>query len=73
MSSVETFDGLCGIIATFASSDLQIRCTYELDHYGDCSFEKYRKQFTIQSSCGRDPEEIKEEKFITSVIESMKK
>jgi hypothetical protein len=42
MSSTESFDGLCGIIAEFASSGMQIRCHYELGHHGPCSFKKLR-------------------------------
>ena len=48
MSSVENFDGLCGIIARFASSDLQLRCKYEFGHGGVCSFEKYKRYFIMQ-------------------------
>lgn len=45
MSSVEDYSGLCGIIPTFATSDMQIRCHYELGHGGECSFEKHRTNF----------------------------
>jgi len=63
---IETYDGKCGIIATFASSGNQIRCHYEMGHHGPCSFEKYRKQFYI---CGGtfvrpDPERG----FVDSVV-----
>jgi hypothetical protein len=61
-------DGTCGIIAPFASSDLQIQCQYELGHHGDHSWKKYQKQFMISSHCGPDLERIKEEKFIDSVL-----
>jgi hypothetical protein len=66
MSSTESFDGLCGIIANFASSDLQLRCTYELGHGGPCSFEKYKKHFRITAGaiCSPDPERG----FIDSVL-----
>ncbi len=47
--TIESYDGLCGIIATFASSDNRIRCKHEFGHSGPCSFEKYRNQFQIQA------------------------
>lgn len=47
MSSVDNYDGKCGIHADFASHDLQIRCSYPIDHGGKHSWEKYREQFTI--------------------------
>jgi len=52
---IESFDGLCGLIATFASSSNQIRCKYEFGHGGPCSFEKYKSQFTLQSCCNSGP------------------
>lgn len=48
---IESYDGLCGIIANFSSSDLRLRCHYELAHEGKCSFEKYKRYFRISSSC----------------------
>lgn len=81
MSTVENFDGLCGIIARFASSDLQIRCKYELGHGGPCSFEKYKDHFRIQSVCrGKTEEELLNETddegikrgFIESVLNARK-
>jgi len=51
---IESYDGLCGIIASFASSGNRIRCTYEIGHGGSCSFEKYRNQFRIFGGCGAD-------------------
>lgn len=81
MSTVENFDGLCGIIARFASSDLQLRCHYELGHVPPCSFEKYRSQFHIESSCRpqtemerlmeKDPDGI-QRGFIESVLNGEK-
>ena len=53
MITVENYDGLCGIIPTFASSDLQIRCNYEIGHGGPCSFEKYKRHFYFSCGCGR--------------------
>lgn len=52
MGSCDKFDGLCGIIAPFASSDLQIRCKYEMAHSGPCSWEKYKSRFFITAGCG---------------------
>ena len=75
MSSTESFDGLCGIIARFSDSDLQLRCEYEFGHSGPCSWDKLRKLsrvgnfIKIQSSCSRySPEQIAERKFIEAVI-----
>lgn len=71
---IESYDGLCGIIPTFAHSGLQIRCTYELGHGGPCSFEKHRKHFYITAgSFSGDPNEVKDEDglkhgFIKSVL-----
>lgn len=45
--SIESYDGLCGLIALFSSSDNRIRCKYEFGHSGDCSWKKYEKQFII--------------------------
>ena len=42
MSTVESYDGLCGIIHLYASSDNQIRCKYEFGHYGPHSWHKTR-------------------------------
>ena len=53
MSSTESYDGLCGIIAPFASSDLQLRCGHSLGHHGDHSWEKYRENFTIRGCTPR--------------------
>lgn len=39
MSSLESFDGLCGIIAIGASSEKQVRCKYEFGHEGPHSYE----------------------------------
>lgn len=50
MSDIENYDGLCGVIAPFATSDLQLRCKYCLVHQGEHSWEKYRINFIISSS-----------------------
>ena len=52
MSSVETFDGLCGIIQKFSTSDLQLRCTYRIGHDGDCSWANVKNYISIGSHCG---------------------
>ncbi len=39
MSSLETFDGLCGMIYIWATSDQQVRCKYEFAHAGPHSYE----------------------------------
>lgn len=51
MSDIESYDGLCGNIPTFANSNLRIRCKYDLNHRGPCSYEKYRNQFQISGHC----------------------
>lgn len=51
MSSIETYDGLCGIIAPFSSSDLRLRCKFCIGHAGPCSWEKYREKLDIKI-CG---------------------
>lgn len=51
MTHIEDYHGLCGIIPTFATSDLQIRCIYEFGHSGDCSFVKYKDHFYIWVGC----------------------
>lgn len=66
MSSVENFDGLCGIIADFASSGNQIRCHYELGHHGPCSFKKYQNHFRCMAGAISSPDP--ERGFIESVI-----
>lgn len=53
MGSCESFDGLCGCIAPFASSDLQLRCNYFVGHEGDCSWKKYKHHFIISAGCSR--------------------
>ena len=40
MSSVESYDGLCGIIHIHSSSDKQVRCKYEFGHHGPHSWAK---------------------------------
>lgn len=66
MSSTENFDGLCGIIAEFASSGNQIRCHYELGHGGPCSFKKYWNPYRGWAGSFSRPDP--ERGFIESVI-----
>lgn len=66
MSSTENFDGLCGIIAEFATSDMQLRCHYELGHAGPCSFKKYENHFRCMAGCFSRPDP--ERGFIDSVL-----
>lgn len=40
MSSLESFDGLCGIIHVNSTSEQQVRCKYEFGHYGEHSWVK---------------------------------
>lgn len=70
MSDIESYDGLCGIIAPFSSSDMQLRCKYDITHEGNHSWEKYRHHFIIQSSCGPGPADPQDE-FVNSVISSI--
>lgn len=70
-ATTESFDGLCGIIATFASSNNQIRCHYELGHHGPCSFEKYRDHFICHAGCFSRPDP--ERGFIDSVLSHQEK
>lgn len=71
MSDIESYDGLCGNIPTFASSDLRIRCKYDINHRGPCSYEKYRSQFQIFGGCGPAPIDP-EEGFLNSVFSDAK-
>jgi len=70
MSSVENYDGLCGIIPTFSHSGLQIRCTHELGHGGPCTFEKYRRYFYSTAGSFAAPP-LPEEGFLNSVMGSL--
>jgi hypothetical protein len=71
-ATVEDYDGLCGIIPTFASSDLRMRCHFEMGHGGPCSFEKHRHNFIIIGGCFRTSLDSEEE-FENSVITSLMK
>ena len=71
MSTVENYDGLCGVIHRYASSDKQVRCNYELGHHGSHSWAKKKVAFHI---CGcTDNRYYKEEMFEASVLASIKK
>lgn len=71
MSTVENYDGLCGIIHLYASSDKQVRCTYELGHHGQHSWAKVKVAYSIFG--GSEDRWYDEKKFIESVLYSMKK
>lgn len=83
MTTIDNYDGLCGIIASFASSDLRLRCSYVLGHDGSCSFEKYRRHFSITGGCfindfedwlnNQEDDHGVKEGFINSVISSLMK
>lgn len=34
MSSIESYEGLCGCIHRYSTSDLRVRCKYEFAHSG---------------------------------------
>lgn len=70
MSTVEDYNGLCGLIAPFSRSELQIRCKYTMGHYGPCSFEKLRHNFYFFIGATRLPDP--EEEFINSVLSHSK-
>ncbi len=48
MSHIESYDGLCGIIHLYASSDQRVRCKYEFGHSGSHSWEKVAVGLHIQ-------------------------
>lgn len=49
MSSVENYDGLCGIIHLASSSDRQVRCKYDFGHGGPHSWEKEIVEIVIHA------------------------
>jgi hypothetical protein len=71
MSTVENYDGLCGIIHLSASSDKQVRCSYELGHHGQHSWANKSVGFHIFGGCINP--HYHEGKFIESVLASLKK
>jgi hypothetical protein len=71
MSTVENYDGLCGIIAEFASPDNQLRCHYELGHHGPCSFHKYKNHCRIIAGSFHAPDP--DRGFIDSVLSHQEK
>lgn len=60
MSSLEDYDGLCGIIDIHSNSDLRIRCKYEFGHQGPHSYEVDGKRAIKYMSGGILISEIKE-------------
>lgn len=71
MSTVESYDGLCGIIHPSASSDRQVRCSYELGHHGSHSWNKVRVAYHIYG--GTNNPYYRQDKFVESVLASLKK
>jgi hypothetical protein len=71
MSSAESFDGLCGIIAQFACSSRQIRCQYEFGHHGPCSFKKLRNPYWGYAGSFSRPDP--DRGFIDSVLSHQEK
>lgn len=71
MSTVENYDGLCGIIHLHASSDKQVRCDYELGHHGAHSWANKKVALHIFGGCINH--HYAEDQFIASVLSSMKK
>lgn len=49
MSSIESYDGLCGIIHRHANTDCQVRCSYEIGHHGKHSWEKLQLAMNFRS------------------------
>ena len=71
-TTVEDYDGLCGLWHPRASSDKQVRCKFELGHHGPCSWKDV-KGFTFRiggsvCSAGFNPDEEFENSVITSLM-----
>jgi hypothetical protein len=49
--SIESYDGLCGIIHLYSSSDRRVRCKHEFGHSGPHSWEKVAVGLHIQAGC----------------------
>ena len=50
----DAFDGLCAIFSPFMLRDgMRWRCSFEMGHGGDHSWEKYRRQFQISAGVFR--------------------
>lgn len=47
MSSIESYDGLCGIIHLNSSSDQRVRCHFEFGHSGPHSWENKKVGLSI--------------------------
>lgn len=47
MSSIESYEGLCGCIHRYSTSDLRVRCKYEFAHSGPHSWEKKQVAMSI--------------------------
>jgi hypothetical protein len=62
MSSVENYDGLCGVIHLLASSEQQVRCKYEFGHHGPHSWAKEQVGFSIVAGTFHHPVHWTQEK-----------
>jgi hypothetical protein len=71
MSSVESFDGLCGIIHQYADSDKQVRCLYEFGHHGPCSWKEIKGLTLHFGSCCNSSARDPETQFVNSVMVSI--
>lgn len=58
MSALKSYDGLCGIISQYATSDRQLRCYFEFGHSGPCSYVKQEKVMCIRGCAGITISEI---------------
>lgn len=71
MSNIESYDGLCGIIHLYATSDKQVRCHHSLGHHGKHSWAD--KKIALHIVGGTENRHYAEDKFIESVLASLKK
>lgn len=71
MSTVDNYDGLCGIIHLHATSDKQVRCSYELGHHGKHSWANKSVAYHIFG--GTEDRWYQEKQFFASVMSSIKK
>lgn len=71
MSTVENYDGLCGITHLYASSGKQVKCTYEFGHHGEHSWVNKKVALHIFGGCINH--HYHEDKFVESVMASIKK
>jgi hypothetical protein len=55
MSSIESYDGLCGLVHHYSSSDKRVRCNFEFGHSGPHSWDKKKLRLCIQGGSFRTP------------------